>query len=112
MVTVDLTPVPQAALGSEVTLWGRAGNGTVLPDGRGGLRCRHRGLRADVRGGAARARGRRGRLKGPPPLDFEGRVEIPSPSRGAPGGLAEPVPRLRWHQAATARLGGLAFTRS
>ncbi|RYF80244.1 MAG: alanine racemase [Comamonadaceae bacterium] len=25
MVTVDLTPVPQARLGSEVTLWGRAG---------------------------------------------------------------------------------------
>jgi len=31
MVTVDLTPVPQAQLGSEVTLWGRAGNGSVLP---------------------------------------------------------------------------------
>jgi alanine racemase len=31
MVTVDLTPVPQAALGSAVTLWGRAGNGAVLP---------------------------------------------------------------------------------
>jgi len=30
MVTVDLTPVPQAAVGSEVTLWGRAQNGTVL----------------------------------------------------------------------------------
>ena len=31
MLTVDLTPVPQAQPGSEVTLWGRAGNGTVLP---------------------------------------------------------------------------------
>lgn len=31
MVTVDLTPVPQATLGSAVTLWGQAGNGTVLP---------------------------------------------------------------------------------
>jgi alanine racemase len=31
MVTVDLTPVPQAGLGSAATLWGRAGNGAVLP---------------------------------------------------------------------------------
>jgi alanine racemase len=31
MITVDLTPVPQADTGSEVTLWGRAGNGAVLP---------------------------------------------------------------------------------
>jgi alanine racemase len=31
MITVDLTPVPHAAFGSEVTLWGRAGNGQVLP---------------------------------------------------------------------------------
>jgi alanine racemase len=31
MVTVDLTPLPQATVGSEVTLWGRAANGTVLP---------------------------------------------------------------------------------
>jgi alanine racemase len=30
MLTVDLTPVPQAKIGSEVTLWGRAGNGAVL----------------------------------------------------------------------------------
>jgi alanine racemase len=30
MLTVDLTPVPQAAMGSEVTLWGRASNGAVL----------------------------------------------------------------------------------
>jgi alanine racemase len=29
-ITVDLTPVPQAGFGSEVTLWGRAGNGAVL----------------------------------------------------------------------------------
>jgi len=28
---VDLTPVPDAGMGSEVTLWGRAGNGAVLP---------------------------------------------------------------------------------
>jgi len=31
MVTVDLTPVPGAGMGSEVTLWGRASNGVVLP---------------------------------------------------------------------------------
>ncbi|HVE52956.1 MAG TPA: alanine racemase C-terminal domain-containing protein, partial [Ramlibacter sp.] len=30
-VSVDLTPVPQAGFGSEVTLWGRAANGAVLP---------------------------------------------------------------------------------
>ena len=30
MITVDLTPVPQAGFGSEVTLWGRARNGAVL----------------------------------------------------------------------------------
>jgi alanine racemase len=30
MVTVDLTPVPQAGLGSEATLWGRGPNGSVL----------------------------------------------------------------------------------
>jgi len=30
MVTVDLTPVPSAGYGSEVTLWGRARNGLVL----------------------------------------------------------------------------------
>ena len=34
MVTVDLTPLQQAGVevgfGSEVTLWGRAGNGVVL----------------------------------------------------------------------------------
>ena len=30
MVTVDLTPVPQAGFGSEVTLWGRAANAAVL----------------------------------------------------------------------------------
>jgi alanine racemase len=30
MLTVDLTPVPQARIGSEVTLWGRGGNGAVL----------------------------------------------------------------------------------
>ncbi|HSI54553.1 MAG TPA: alanine racemase [Ramlibacter sp.] len=30
MLTVDLTPLPQAGMGSEVTLWGRAGNGAVL----------------------------------------------------------------------------------
>jgi alanine racemase len=31
MITVDLTPVPDAAVGSEVTLWGRASNGALLP---------------------------------------------------------------------------------
>jgi alanine racemase len=31
MLTVDLTPVPAAASGSEVTLWGRAADGVVLP---------------------------------------------------------------------------------
>ncbi len=31
MITVDLTGVPDAGVGSEVTLWGRATGGTVLP---------------------------------------------------------------------------------
>ena len=31
MMAVDLTPVPQAAPGSEVTLWGQSQHGTVLP---------------------------------------------------------------------------------
>ncbi len=31
MLAVDLTPVAQAGFGSEVTLWGRASNGAVLP---------------------------------------------------------------------------------
>lgn len=31
MITVDLTPVPGAGMGSEVTLWGRAGGGAELP---------------------------------------------------------------------------------
>src|SRR5437867_8729197 len=31
MITVDLTPVPEAGMGSEVTLWGNASNGPVLP---------------------------------------------------------------------------------
>ena len=31
MVTVDLTPVPMAAIGSDATLWGTSGNGCVLP---------------------------------------------------------------------------------
>jgi len=31
MVTVDLSPVPGAGIGSDVTLWGRASNGVVLP---------------------------------------------------------------------------------
>ncbi len=30
MVTVDLGPVPQAGVGSDVTLWGRAANGALL----------------------------------------------------------------------------------
>jgi alanine racemase len=31
MITVDLTPVPDAGFGSEVTLWGRGPGGAVLP---------------------------------------------------------------------------------
>jgi alanine racemase len=31
MITVDLTPVPHAGIGSEVTLWGQGPNGSVLP---------------------------------------------------------------------------------
>jgi alanine racemase len=31
MLAVDLTPVPQAGLGSEVTLWGRGPGGSRLP---------------------------------------------------------------------------------
>jgi alanine racemase len=31
MIVVDLTGLPQARLGSTVTLWGRAGSGAVLP---------------------------------------------------------------------------------
>jgi len=31
MLAVDLTPLPQAGIGSEVTLWGRAANGALLP---------------------------------------------------------------------------------
>ncbi|TFZ06698.1 alanine racemase [Ramlibacter henchirensis] len=31
MITVDLSPVPNARIGSEVTLWGRASSGAVLP---------------------------------------------------------------------------------
>jgi alanine racemase len=30
MITIDLSPVPEATLGAEVTLWGRAADGTVL----------------------------------------------------------------------------------
>ena len=30
LITVDLTPVPAAGMGSEVTLWGQAGNGALL----------------------------------------------------------------------------------
>jgi alanine racemase len=30
MITVDLTPVPQAGIGAPVTLWGRAANGALL----------------------------------------------------------------------------------
>jgi alanine racemase len=30
MITVDLTPLPQAGFGTEVTLWGRSANGAVL----------------------------------------------------------------------------------
>jgi alanine racemase len=31
MLAVDLTPVPEARIGAEVTLWGRASTGAVLP---------------------------------------------------------------------------------
>jgi len=31
LITVDLTPVPQAGFGSEVTLWGRSSRGVLLP---------------------------------------------------------------------------------
>ena len=31
MLNIDLTPAPDAGVGSEVTLWGRASNGAVLP---------------------------------------------------------------------------------
>lgn len=31
MIAVDLSALPQAGMGSEVTMWGRAGNGSVLP---------------------------------------------------------------------------------
>ena len=31
MITVDLTAVPAAQIGSEVVLWGRAANGAMLP---------------------------------------------------------------------------------
>lgn len=31
MLTVDLTPVPNAGMGAEVTLWGRSSGGAVLP---------------------------------------------------------------------------------
>ncbi len=31
MIAVDLTPCPEAGFGSEVTLWGKASNGAVLP---------------------------------------------------------------------------------
>lgn len=31
LITVDLTPAPAAGMGSEVTLWGRASNGALLP---------------------------------------------------------------------------------
>ena len=30
MITVDITDLPSAGIGSEVTLWGRASNGAVL----------------------------------------------------------------------------------
>jgi alanine racemase len=30
MITLDLTPVPAARIGSEVVLWGRAGDGALL----------------------------------------------------------------------------------
>ena len=61
MITVDLTPVPHAGIGSEVTLWGHGPAGSAAADRRGGACRRHDRLRADVRAGAARA-GARSRL--------------------------------------------------
>ena len=31
MIAVDLSPVPRAGFGSEVTMWGKASSGAVLP---------------------------------------------------------------------------------
>jgi alanine racemase len=31
MLTVDLTPTPAARIGTEVTLWGKASNGALMP---------------------------------------------------------------------------------
>ncbi|HAL37491.1 MAG TPA: alanine racemase, partial [Polaromonas sp.] len=31
MITVDLTPVPDAGMGAEVTLWGQSSGGAALP---------------------------------------------------------------------------------
>jgi alanine racemase len=31
MLTVDLTPTPAAGIGTEVTLWGKASNGALMP---------------------------------------------------------------------------------
>ena len=63
MLAVDLTPVPGAGIGSEVTLWGRGPARRAAGHRRRGARRRHHRLRADVRGGAACADARRGGLK-------------------------------------------------
>ena len=39
MIAVDLTPVPQAGVGSEVTLWGRGRRRRGAVDRRGGARA-------------------------------------------------------------------------
>ena len=90
MITVDLTPVPEAGFGSEVTLWGRAANGAVLSDRRGRAAGRHRRLRADVRAGAARAGAGRGRHERPPRAS--GPDEPARPQRRPPGGACAATP--------------------
>jgi alanine racemase len=42
MITVDLTQVPQAGIGSEVTLWGEGPRGRAAAHRRGGPGRRHR----------------------------------------------------------------------
>ena len=58
MITVDLTPVPEAGFGSRGHAVGPRVERRRAGHRRGGARRRHRGLRADVRAGAAGAGGR------------------------------------------------------
>ena len=55
MITVDLGPVPDAGIGSEVTLWGHGPAGAAAHR-RGREAGRHHRLRVDVRPGVAGAR--------------------------------------------------------